>query len=458
MLVEFSVKNFLSFNESMTFSMVGSKPVKELEEDKDISNIFYDPSEKNKILRSAVIYGANGSGKSNLFNAMGFVRRFIQISANDSQATDEIKVLSFLLNESNNEIPSSFEIILYIENIMYRYGFEADKEKIHSEWLFRLLNEPSAKETQLFIREFQTISPNSRSFKEGKGIEDKTRPNALFLSVAAQFNGEISKSLLNWFKNDFNIISGLENTTTSYTVSKYRKDEIFRNNLIEFFKLTDIGIQDIIVEEQDLNTQDEESNDLADTPTQFKDALTNLINVGKKIKNVEAKKISISTLHKKFGNDKSFLGNTALDFSLESKGTQKLFSLLGPWLDTLENGKILIVDELDSRLHPLLTMELVKLFHSKLNKKNAQLVFASHDTNLLRKDIFRRDQIWFAEKDEFGATDLYSLVEYKINQATAVRNDASFEKDYLLGKYGGIPFFGDIQNFLNEFIYEQEQV
>ena len=458
MLVEFSVKNFLSFNESMTFSMVGSKPVKELEEDKDISNIFYDPSEKNKILRSAVIYGANGSGKSNLFNAMGFVRRFIQISANDSQATDEIKVLSFLLNESNNEIPSSFEIILYIENIMYRYGFEADKEKIHSEWLFRLLNEPSAKETQLFMREFQTISPNSRSFKEGKGIEDKTRPNALFLSVAAQFNGEISKSLLNWFKNDFNIISGLENTTTSYTVSKYRKDEIFRNNLIEFFKLTDIGIQDIIVEEQDLNTQDEESNDLADTPTQFKDALTNLINIGKKIKNVEAKKISISTLHKKFGNDKSFLGNTALDFSLESKGTQKLFSLLGPWLDTLENGKILIVDELDSRLHPLLTMELVKLFHSKLNKKNAQLVFASHDTNLLRKDIFRRDQIWFAEKDEFGATDLYSLVEYKINQATAVRNDASFEKDYLLGKYGGIPFFGDIQNFLNEFIYEQEQV
>ena len=165
-----------------------------------------------------------------------------------------------------------------------------------------------------------------------------------------------------------------------------------------------------------------------------------------------------SIIYKNFSKDNLHLGNAVLDFNLESKGTQKLFSLLGPLLDTLEKGRILVIDELDSRLHPLLTMELVKLFHSKFNKKNAQLIFASHDTNLLRKDIFRRDQIWFAEKDEFGASDIYSLVEYKINQATAVRNDASFEKDYLLGKYGGVPFFGDIQNFLNEFIYEQEQI
>jgi uncharacterized protein len=458
MLVEFSVKNYLSFNESMTFSMVGSKPVKELEgdENQNENNIFYDPSKKNKMLHSAVIYGANGSGKSNLFNAMDFVRTFVLTSANDSQATDEINVLNFLFNEENSVIPSSFEIVFYIEQTMYRYGFEVDKGKVHSEWLFRLLNEPSAKETQLFTREFQSISPNARSFKEGKNIEDKTRPNALFLSVAAQFNGEISKSILNWFKYNFNIISGLENTTINYTVSKYKKDEVFKKKLIEFFKLTNIGIQDIIVEEEDLATPD--MSDLVHTSPEISNATTHLINEGKKIKSVEAKRISIFTLHKTFSKENLLLGNAALDFNLESKGTQKLFSLLGPLLDTLESGKILIIDELDSRLHPLLTMELVKLFHSKFNTKNAQLIFASHDTNLLRKDIFRRDQIWFAEKDEFGASDLYSLVEYKINQATAVRNDASFEKDYLLGKYGGIPFFGNIQNFLNEFIYEQEQI
>jgi uncharacterized protein len=457
MLVEFSIKNYLSFNQSMTFSMVGSKPVKELEgeENQNENNIFYDPFGKNKMLRSAVIYGANGSGKSNLFIAMEFVRAFVLTSANNSQATDEINVLKFLFNEYNNLLPTSFEIVIYIENTMYRYGFEVDREKVHSEWLFRLINEPSAKETQLFKREFQTITPNARSFKEGKNIEDKTRPNALFLSVAAQFNGEISRSILTWFKFNFNIISGLENTTTNYTVSKYKQDNIFKRKVVEFFKLANTGIQDIvIVEKENIVTSD--SSDLTDIPIEFNDIETHLVNEANK--NIETNSVSIFTLHKKFSENNLFLGNIALHFSLESKGTQKLFSLLGPLLDTLENGRTLIIDELDSRLHPLLTMELVKLFHSKFNKKNAQLIFASHDTNLLRKDIFRRDQIWFAEKDEFGASDLYSLVEYKINQATAVRNDASFEKDYLLGKYGGIPFFGDVQNFLNEFIYEQEQI
>ena len=120
----------------------------------------------------------------------------------------------------------------------------------------------------------------------------------------------------------------------------------------------------------------------------------------------------------------------------------------------MEKGKILIVDELDSRLHTKLTTELIKIFQSEINTKNAQLIFASHDTNLLRKDLFRRDQIWFTEKTKFGATDLYSLVEYKINQATSVRNDASFEKDYLIGKYGAIPYFGNIKNFINDFVYE----
>jgi AAA15 family ATPase/GTPase len=147
-----------------------------------------------------------------------------------------------------------------------------------------------------------------------------------------------------------------------------------------------------------------------------------------------------------------------MDFGLESRGTQKLFALLGPLLDTIENGKILIVDELDSRLHTKLTIELLKIFESKINKKNAQLIFASHDTNLLRGDLFRRDQIWFAEKNPIGDTDLYSLVEYKINKEISVRNDASFEKDYLIGKYGAIPYFGNIEKFLNEFVNEQQEV
>jgi AAA15 family ATPase/GTPase len=141
-----------------------------------------------------------------------------------------------------------------------------------------------------------------------------------------------------------------------------------------------------------------------------------------------------------------------LKFGLESSGTQRLFALSGPWFDTLEKGSILIIDEFGSNLHTKLSIELIKIFQSKMNVTNAQLIFASHDTNLLRNDLFRRDQIWFTEKDgESGSSDLYSLVEYKINQATSVRNDASFEKDYLIGKYGAIPYFGDINRFINEF-------
>jgi AAA15 family ATPase/GTPase len=150
-----------------------------------------------------------------------------------------------------------------------------------------------------------------------------------------------------------------------------------------------------------------------------------------------AKEVAIYTLHPKFNAQSAFLQYETMPFELESKGTSKLFSLLGPIIDTIQNGKILIIDELDSRLHTL-------------------LIFASHDTNLLRKDLFRRDQIWFTEKDNIGATDLYALVEYKVNQAT-VRNDASFEKDYLLGKYGAIPFLGAIQKFITDFLHEAQE-
>jgi len=460
MFVQFNVANFLSFKDSATFSVVGYTPIKEHESDEHSSSVFYEPTGKTKLLKSSVLYGANGSGKSNLLSAMGFFRSFILTSSNEKQADDEIKVLQFLLSSETDNKPSSFEMIFYVGDVRFRFGFEADKEKIHSEWLFSLKNEVSAKETKLFTREFQEITSNRLSFKEGKGLEDKTRPNALFLSTVAQLNGEIATQILKWFKTDFNIVSGLENTTTSYTVSKFQKDANFKKIVIEFFKSIQIGFDDIeIIEENDII-----GKSLRNIPSELSDEMDDVLTALKKLQkkarksensDVEAKQISINTLHKKYNKIEEFVEYEIIDFGLESKGTRKLFSLLGPIIDTIQNGKILVVDELDSRLHTLLTMELIKFFHSKVNKK-AQLIFASHDTNLLRKDIFRRDQIWFTEKNKIGATDLYSLVEYKVNQAT-VRNDASFEKDYLLGKYGAIPFLGDIQKFKNDFLDEQQE-
>ncbi len=452
MFVQFKTGNYLSFKDIVTFSMVGYTPIKEHEGEAFFST-FTDPTEKNKLLKSSVLYGANGSGKSNLLQAMAFFKKFILISSNDKQATDEINVLRFLLSTEMDAEPSFFEMIFFIEDTRYRFGFEVDKIKIHSEWLFSLKKEASAKETKLFTREFQNIKPNRQFFKEGKGLEAKTRPNALFLSTVAQLNGQIATQILIWFKNNFNIISGLDDTTTSYTISKFQKEPDFKQMVITFFKYLQMGFDDIEIEE----------TTISDSKTLLIKAFLQSSAIdhgteGGAVKNIldNAKEVAIYTRHPKFNPQAAFLQYEIMPFDLESKGTRKLFSLLGPIMDTIQNGKILIIDELDSRLHTLLTMELIKFFHSKSNKK-AQLIFASHDTNLLRKDIFRRDQIWFTEKDKIGATDLYALVEYKVNQAT-VRNDASFEKDYLLGKYGAIPFLGDIQKFITEFLHEvQEQ-
>lgn len=455
MLVQFTVGNFLSFKDEVTFSMVGHKATKEHEGEDDLCNVNYSTNDNLKLLNSAVLYGANGSGKSNLLSAMSFCRDCM-ITSHEGQAADEINVLRFLFSSETDNEPSSFELIFIINDIRYRYGFEIDTKRVHQEWLYSLKSTPHAKETELFYREFQDIKVNTRSFKEGKGIENKTRANALFLSAVGQWDGKIAAEILTWFGSKFNIISGLEDTTTSYTIKKFVEDAAFKAKIIEFFKNIKIGFDHIeIVEDSELfedslqNVPDElteEADELLSALRRFKAKTSSEIEIGQ---------ASVFSSHKKFDNAQKFLEHVALDFSLESKGTIKIFSLLGPIIDTIQNEKILIIDELDSRLHTLLTIELIKFFHKKGNKK-AQLIFASHDTNLLKKEIFRRDQIWFTEKDKFGATDLYSLVEYKINQAR-VRNDASFEKDYLIGRYGAIPFLGNIPQFIQDFLYGKKE-
>ena len=458
MLIEFSVSNFASFKDPVTFSMVGSNYLKEHEgknEEQDL-NIIESGVDKLKLLKSSVIYGANASGKSNLLSAFAFIKKFIKSSSNESQAEDKIPVIKFMLSTESDKEPSSFEIVFLYEQVRYRYGFEVDEDKIHSEWLFSLGINSSSKEILLFKRESQIIKINKRFFKEGIGLEDKTRENALFISVVAQLNGEISNKILKWFKN-LGVISGLNDSTLGYTIGKFQKDENFKNKLVNFLKLINLGIEKIEISEIDKPNLEPLRED---APKELKDVYVVLQDLEEKFKRIKEIKnivVDISVLHKKFDDSDKWINDIALDFSLESEGTRKLIGLLGPIFDTLENGKILIVDELDSRLHTLLTIEIIKLFNSKnSNNKNAQLIFASHDTNLLRKEIFRRDQIWFTEKNDFGSTDLYSLVDYKESQGNKVRNDASFEKDYLIGKYGAIPYFGDINKFFNDFILEEK--
>ncbi len=424
MLVQFSVGNFLSIRDVATLSMVAST----IREHKE-TNVFQ--TNKNlRLLKSAVIYGANASGKSNFFQALRFMARFIRNSSKEGQVDEEIAgVESFRLSTKSIDEPSFFEVVLIHNEVMYRYGFELDYKEVKSEWLF--YTPKKDKEYELFQRNGEHFDIDKK-FKEGEGLDIRTRNNALFLSVVANFKGEISTQIIKWF-GKLNVISGLQDDHFSYTRQQLKKAS-FKDELLDLMKVANLGIEDIEIEDED--------NEL---PKPIEELLKKLSSMHDSSE-IKVNKLSLNTLHKKFDEDNRFIGfEKFLLFQHESEGTRKLISLLGPIIDSLKNSKVLVVDELDAKLHPLLTKFIIQLFNSnEYNNKNAQLIFNSHDTNLLSKDTFRRDQIWFTEKDQYGATDLYSLVDYK------VRNDASYEKDYLLGKYGSIPYIGTFQFIKND--------
>jgi AAA15 family ATPase/GTPase len=414
MLIEFSVANVLSFKDRVTFSMVASND-DALQE----SNVF--ALGKKRLVKSAVVYGANASGKSNLLNAMRFMRRMVLTSSKDTQVNEEIDVDAFKLSTECDGKPSFFEAVFIQNGNTYRYGFEVDCKRVHSEWLFTV---PSTKEAELFVREGNQIKVNRIRFKEGMDLEPKTRENALFLSVCAQFNGEISKGLLLWFKN-FGFIHGLSDYPhLGVTVEKLKTPEQKRR-LMEMTRIADLCIDDIEGREEKLTIEKLPK----DMPEEMK---RDLVKQG--ITEVELK-----TTHRKYGKDGKEAGTIVFDLEEnESGGTQKFLCMAGPLLDTIETGTVLVIDEMDARLHPLLTRFILSLFNSSANNKDAQLIFATHDTNLLNSSRFRRDQIWFTEKDQYGVSSLYSLIELQ-----GVRKEASFGKDYILGKYGAIPFIGD---------------
>ncbi len=418
MLLQFSIGNCFSFKKIVTLSMVAAS----IHEHEDANT--FTVANNLRLLKSAAIYGANASGKTNIFNAMTFMKIFAISSSKDSQAQEKIRVARFKLSSDTENEPSLVEVVFIHEDSRYRYGFQVDENKVHREWLFYVPNFRGAqriRETRLFNREQQTIELGE-NFKEGKDLEGKTRSNALFLSVAAQFNGLISQKVLSWFKS-FNILSGLSDEGSwMYSMQKL-KDPKFKDVMMSFIKRADLGIEDLSIEENQINPNNLPGN----LPDPIKSAVS---------RNEKVLFFDFKSVHKKFNSDGSLASLEKFKFDEEeSEGTKKYFALSGPIIDTLQNGKILLVDELDSRLHPLLSQYIVELFNSsKTNTTNAQLIFASHDINSLNHDKFRRDQVWFVEKDKQGATDLYALSDYK------VRKDASFGKDYLSGKYGAIPF------------------
>ena len=418
MIVQFTVGNFLSFNAKQVLNLE-AKGISELK-----TNICTLKTEK--ILRSMVIYGANSSGKSNLIKAMERMREVVlsSVRLNDS---DELEYSPFLLSIETDSLPTFFEIIFWKESIRYRYGFEYNLRQIENEWLFAGKSEKSEK--TLFIRTIEGIAVDAK-YKEGEGIESKTNNNRLFVSLVAQLGGPISKQILEFFKN-YNVLSGLDhNDYKGFTTRMLHKNLNGCEESVELYQKLKLGFQDIKAIESDFN--------LSEIPENLTDELRI-----KLVKDFTGKRnISLKTVHNKYDKKGEIVDFVLFDkLKNESEGTNKIIDLSGPIFDTLKFGKALIIDELDAKLHPLITMRIVELFNSPIsNTKNAQLIFATHETNLLGEELFRRDQIWFTEKDEREQTELYSLYDFNLPDGSKVRNDSNLEKNYIRGRYGAIPF------------------
>ena len=441
MLIQFTTKNFKAFKEKATLSLIASNYDKGTRE---TDNVYEHEKFNLRLLKSAVVYGANASGKSKFFEALLFMRHLVVTSSRESQKGDNIDVDPFRLDEESEQMPTEFEVIFTHDDVLYRYGFEANKERIVSEWLYY---RPKTKEIELFYRDGDDINTHDRNFSKGNMVikEGLVRDNALLVSVAAQFNDATCIAVIDWFKS-IKTISGLhESSYKGYTMNR-TKDPIHKAQILNLLKAADLGIQDIQLQNLEIDK----------LPKGISDELK-----AKIIKEVnENKKELISdvlTTHKKYNSLKK--AYDTVHFSLdddESSGTKKFFALTGPILDVLENGDILVVDELDSKLHPNLVGKIVSLFNSKeLNQKNAQLIFNTHNTNLLKEDLFRRDQIWFTEKNKYGASKLYSLADFK---SDSVRKSEPFEENYIRGKYGAVPFLSSF-DYLNEILpkYENKQ-
>lgn len=426
MIEEFSFGNFWSFKDIQTLNMTAAK-IKSKNALLDTNNVF--PLNKElSLIKSKAIYGANASGKSNIVKALVTFIRIIRDSAKEEKALSLID--SFQLSTETNSQPTFFQLIFRVGKTRYRYGFEADDKSIKSEWLF---STPSKREQPLFIREKnEIVEINQTHFEEGvlyqKLLENSKdqvfTDTSLFLTHLNSIGfAKLSKQIFKTISS-ISIVSGLGHKGMYSIAGESLSDAIKKKFILDFLKKADIGIDN-------LETVEITNENLPD-------------NVEEEV-NQELKKGKIIVSSRtQFDSNLKEVGKSEFSFgNQESEGTKKMFELSPFIYRSLKEGVSLVIDEFDSRFHPLLTKKIVELYNSSENKK-AQLIFTTHDTNLLSPELLRRDQIDFVEKDKYGASHLYTLVEIK-----GVRNDASFEKDYIQGKYGAIPFLGDFTNLIS---------
>lgn len=417
MLVEFSVENFRSIRDEARLSMVAS-PGRE-HRDTHVTEAETGARRPIALLHSAAIYGANAAGKSNLITALDTMRRIVTRSTGDLAP---LPVVPFRFDAESSGKPTTFDVTCIAGGTRYQYGFSATAEAITGEWLYAW---PHGRIQLWFERD------EGDQFKLGdKLMGDKevwrraTRPDALFLATAIALNSTQMQPVFDWFSKSLHVgpTSGRMNTLTTTCYEDDRKAEV-----LQFLRVADFAIADVRVIDQEV------SADISkELPTEVRGVVSNLL-PGPMI---EELRLGLKLRHLKLSHDSSTGERVELDLGDESHGTQKVVALVGPWLDALKNGLVLVCDELHDNLHPKLVRFLVDMFHRpEWNERHAQLIFTTHDTSILDQDLLRRDQIWFCERDADQATRLFPLTDFHPRKGVD-----NLERSYLAGRYGAVPY------------------
>ena len=413
MLLEFRVRNYRSIRDEQVLTLIASG-------DKELAETHLAPTglkAASHALRSAVVYGPNASGKSSLLRALDYLRAVVAESATVIQPGQTYNVKPFKLDPASAQQPTEFEITFLLAGVRHQYAFSMTAQRIVSE---SLLVYRSSKPTQLFNRqhadgdvydyEFSTYLSGPR-----KVWQESTRPNSLFLSMAAQLNSEQLGPVFNWIVRNIVFLPAGASVLPDFTTALLATAE-GRASIREFLSAADISIADVqVVSRKAMHAQWVMSASGVQQASQ------------------EERELLMPIFEHSTPK-----GSAKFELHDESEGTQRLYGLIAPVLDCLREGRVLVVDELDSSLHTLLVRRLIAMFQTpELNPHGAQLIFSTHDTSLLDHTLFRRDQIWFTEKDADQATRLYPLTDF------SPRKQEAWERGYLAGRYGAVPFFAD---------------
>lgn len=425
MLLSFKVGNFRSIYTPQTLDLLADA------EDMTLLTNLQDIGHNYKVLKSAVVYGANSSGKSNLIRAMVAMKRILRDNAKLNPDDSIEPYEPFALKTESEQEPTLFEMVITKDEVLYRYGFEYTEETITKEWLYTKSLEATEETCQLYRTSEQAEYRIGNELKSWDNEFAKLHFNRLLLSLINQLKEE--SVFLNIFKSisEGEVLSGLntqrkERTLLDILNGKAPKME---NKLYQAFQKMDLGFKKIVKEETPTSREDLIKKGV---PELF----VNKIFEGKD----SVTEYTLLTQHNVYNKEGRIVGERFFNKDeMESDGTKKIIELMTPLLYHLEEGRTIVIDELDAKLHPLLTREIIKMF-GKENSKGAQLIFATHDSNLLSKGLFRADQIWFTEKNNTEETRLFSLLEFEEEERKELLSKGeTLEESYLSGRFGGIP-------------------